>query len=170
MLKKQSANPSDTGKIQVEEVVTSLADSSVEEDYTEALNKHKPVEEETPKKTKKGFLRKNKKEVDSMDIIEEEASEIKLPKKKKRPAPSYPEQSRPNVLTKEEEKPVEKTEFVHDESYQEDTTLKEDEKIYDTTKLDLSKIVGLNNDLDKTLNMIDELDDDSSSKKSGGDE
>lgn len=170
MLKKQSANPSDTGKIQVEEVVTSLADSSVEEDYTEALNKHKPVEEETPKKTKKGFLRKNKKEVDSMDIIEEEASEIKLPKKKKRPTPSYPEQSRPNVLTKEEEKPVEKTEFVHDESYQEDTALKEDEKIYDTTKLDLSKIVGLNNDLDKTLNMIDELDDDSSSKKSGGDE
>ncbi len=177
MLKKQSPNPSDTGKIEVEEVVTNLASSNVEEDYTEALNKHKPVQEEAPKKTKKGFLRKNKKEVDSMEVIEEEASEIKLPKKKKRPAPSYPEQNRPTTIVEEkvkeevkEEKPVEKTEFVHDESYQEDTALREDEKIYDTTKLDLSKLVGLNSDLDKTLNMIDELDHDSSTKKSGGDE
>ncbi len=179
MLKKQAPSENENKKIEVEEVVTSLPKNDVEEDYTEALNKHKPVEEETPKKVKKGgFLRKNKKEVEPMDVIEEEASEIKLPKKKKRPTPSYPEKAHPTVITPEEKheevaptsKPVEKTEFVHDDSYQnESVELKDEEKIYDTTKIDLSKLVGLNNELDKTLNMIDELDDDSS-KKSGGEQ
>ncbi len=180
MLKKQAPSESENKKIEVEEVVTNLPKNDVEEDYTEALNKHKPVEEEAPKKVKKGgFLRKNKKEVEPMDVIEEEASEIKLPKKKKRPTPSYPEKAHPIGLIPEEKheevqpqetKPVEKTEFVHDDSYQnESVELKDEEKIYDTTKIDLSKLVGLNNELDKTLNMIDELDDDSS-KKSGGEQ
>ena len=46
--------------------------------------------------------------------------------------------------------------------------IKDDERIYDTSKLDISKIVGLNNELDKTLDMIDQLQDDSSSKHTGG--
>ena len=47
----------------------------------------------------------------------------------------------------------------------------EDEEIYDTSKLDISKIVGFTNELDKQFEMIDALKDEkSSAKKKGGDE
>ncbi|MCR5795877.1 MAG: hypothetical protein K6G61_11095, partial [Solobacterium sp.] len=47
----------------------------------------------------------------------------------------------------------------------------EDEEIYDTSKLDISKIVGFTNELDKQFEMIDALKDEKSSgRKKGGDE
>ena len=40
---------------------------------------------------------------------------------------------------------------------------------FDTTKLDLSKIMGMNDELTKTFQMLDSLEDgDKSSKKKGG--
>ena len=100
------------------------------------------------------------------------AAEIKLPHKKKRPKPSYPDQSnRPKRMTaeevqaarnaakaslsKKEMKPVQKP--VLD---------KENEK-YDTTKLDISKIVGFNDELDRQFKMIDNMPDKSTSQKGG---
>ncbi|MBP3868873.1 MAG: hypothetical protein J6D38_07155, partial [Solobacterium sp.] len=38
---------------------------------------------------------------------------------------------------------------------------------FDTTKLDISKIMGMNDDLTKTFEMLDSLEDDSSNKKGG---
>ena len=38
---------------------------------------------------------------------------------------------------------------------------------FDTTKLDISKIMGLNDDLTKTFQMLDSLEDGSSKKKGG---
>ena len=43
---------------------------------------------------------------------------------------------------------------------------KENEK-YDTTKLDISKIVGFNDELDRQFKMIDNMPDKSTSKKGG---
>ena len=84
--------------------------------------------------------------------IEEEASEIKLPHKKKRPIPSYPDNPQVHRFEAERKvaaesidkvaKPVEKAEL---------------EDIIDTSKLDPSKIVGMDDDLDRTLTMIDGL-------------
>ncbi len=51
--------------------------------------------------------------------------------------------------------------------------VQEDEKKYDTTKLDLSRLMGLNEDLDKTLSIIDAIPDEkhtSGEKKNGGDQ
>ena len=161
MIKKQDTGTIKSDKIEAEEVVTSLNRPSVEEDYSEAMSKHQPASQKVMKSRKESTRKSRKPE--AMDIIEEEAAEIKLPKKKKRPAPSYPEKANPRPIVQE----TKQTEFVQDDSYQNDS-LKDDERIYDTSKLDISKIVGLNNELDKTLDMIDQLQDDSSSKHTGG--
>ena len=161
MIKKQDTDTIKSDKIEAEEVVTSLNRSSVEEDYSEAMSKHQPASQKVMKSRKESTRKSRKPE--AIDIIEEEAAEIKLPKKKKRPAPSYPEKANPRPIVQE----TKQTEFVQDDSYQNDS-LKDDERIFDTSKLDISKIVGLNNELDKTLDMIDQLQDDSSSKHTGG--
>ncbi len=170
MIKKQDTGAIDTGKVEAEEVVTNLPhETSVEENYAEALSKHQVIAKKEPKK-RSGLFGKSKKKVnkedEAMSTLEEEASEIKLPKKKNRPTPSYPEKAKPIIPSKQAEQ---QTQFVNDDSYQTDVELKEDEKIYDTTKLDISSFVGLNNDLNKTLDMLDQLDD-SSSKDNGGEE
>lgn len=55
------------------------------------------------------------------------------------------------------------------EDLKDKTTEEKEEVIYDTSKLDLSKIVGLSDELDKTLNMVDQLDE-TSEKKEGGED
>lgn len=177
-IKKQEAL--ENQKIEVEEVVTGGSEpayKNIEEDYEQAIQNRPVKQQEQPKKRLFGGKRTNKKEKDAIAILEEEASEIKLPKKKNRPAPSYPTQNRaiPTNLSKQE------TTFETDKSYQNDSldfkdivessqAPTEEEQIYDTSKLDISKIVGLNDELDKTLNMIDEWQDDTSSSSNKGGE
>ena len=159
--------------------------------------------------------------------LEEEANEIKLPHKKDRPVPSYPENNSTKrfeeqrrleeQLRKEEEKKQEEERLAArrakaeadylaaeearrkaaeemnrtsrmsaedvkaarekamrklqglpeeeekpaEEPASEEKESKEDESPYDTRKLDISKLMGMDNDLDKTLEMIDSLTDES---------
>ena len=47
--------------------------------------------------------------------------------------------------------------------------LNDEHEKFDTTKLDISKIVGFNDELDRQFKMVDDLTDRSSSKKGGDD-
>ena len=102
------------------------------------------------------------------------AAEIKLPHKKKRPKPSYPDQSsRPKRMTPEEVQAARKAaaaSLSHDTKEQVPKAILNDEhEKFDTTKLDISKIVGFNDELDRQFKMVDDLTDRSSSKKGGDD-
>ena len=48
----------------------------------------------------------------------------------------------------------------------EDVGLSEEEKKFDTTKIDISKVVGFDSELDKAFDMLEDL---PSKKKTGGD-
>ncbi len=163
---------------------------------------------------------------EKMKELEEEASSIKLPKKKERPVPSYPEDSKhayfeeetapaempaaqvpaeeeeqdddyrmtPEDVRKARERSIEKltgkkaeippvdpyvnedTAAAAEEEVPEETAETaaeekpaEEERIYDTTKLDISKLMGFDDDFDSTFKMVDHLDTDSSDKNEGGD-
>ena len=84
--------------------------------------------------------------------IEEEAREIKLPHKKKRPTPSYPDNPQVHRF---ESNPKTTSEAKDQAEASEPKTGLED--IIDPSKLDPSKIIGMNDDLDRTLTMIDGL-------------
>lgn len=126
---------------------------------------------------------------------EAKAAAIKLPHKKKRPVPSYPQQEKrvvPDVQKKTETviekkaetiKPVPKmtpeevqaarnaalnSYKVHKEQ-KETPILNEEDKKFDTSKLDISQIVGFNDELDKQFKMVEKLDHTSSDSNKGGD-
>ena len=129
---------------------------------------------------------------------EAKAAEIKLPHKKKRPAPSYPQQEKRIVPTvvKPAEQVVEKKvdtitpapKMTPEEvqaartaalnSYKvhkkEDTKqtpiLNEEDRKFDTSKLDISQIVGFNDELDKQFKMVEKLEHNASEDKKGGDD
>lgn len=100
------------------------------------------------------------------------AAEIKLPHKKKRPKPSYPDQSnRPKRMTSEEVQAARNAAKASLSRKENKPVLKpvldkENEK-YDTTKLDISRIVGFNDELDRQFEMIDNMPDKSTSSKGG---
>ncbi len=100
-----------------------------------------PVEAVVTPKEDAGMLR-----------IEEEAREIKLPHKKKRPTPSYPDNPQVHRF---ESNPKTTSEAKDQAEASEPKTGLED--IIDPSKLDPSKIIGMNDDLDRTLTMIDGL-------------
>ncbi len=172
---------------------------------------------------------------DKMDELEKEATEIKLPHKKERPAPSYPSDAagvrlekqtretihqteaesqpvQPEAETETEEQRRERIKKEKDEQlarYYEAKRLEqmkyrsqeaepakqnartensqkrsgsmpimdqhsyeEESRKYDTSKIDISKIVGLENDLDQTLKMVDTLNENdpkTSKNREGGD-
>lgn len=124
---------------------------------------------------------------------EARAASIKLPHKKKRPAASYPTQQKPIVpvsikpaQSNTSHKPVEKMtpEQVQaareaslnrlkahkEEPIQKETPiLNEEDKKFDTSKLDISQIVGFNDELDKQFKMVEKLDNTNSSTQERGD-
>lgn len=103
---------------------------------------------------------------------EAKAAEIKLPHKKKRPAPSYPSQERKivpqQVTTQAKVQPVakmtpEEVKAARENAYnqykvQKETKitpiLNEEDRQFDTSKLDISKIVGFNHELKKNLKWL----------------
>ena len=184
-------------KIEVEEVVTS---EPIKETKEEIKDEAEVIIEEEPKEKKQKFkmFAKNKdsnKKKDAIEKLDDKAGEIKLPKKKKNSTPSYPEQSKDEVIEKVKEEALEKQAAAEEEivnkrmSAEEVQRLREEnmkklsnkpdeielpkpqetkEPVYDTTKIDISKIVGLDKELDETLNMIDMLDTDTSKHNEGG--
>ena len=118
---------------------------------------------------------------------EAKAAEIKLPHKKKRPAPSYPSQERKivpqQVTTQAKVQPVakmtpEEVKAARENSYnqykvQKETKitpiLNEEDRQFDTSKLDISKIVGFNHELEKEFKMVEKLDNTSKNDFKGGD-
>lgn len=219
-IKKQSEETPQTNKIEVEEVIVPA----------------KETEQETPAEDKKGIFsglfsrhENSAKEEDRITQLEEELDSIKLPKKKERPVPSYPEQHdtdwiKPVSIHEEpvmkEPEPVQKetipniplsemTEdhaddrmtaedgrlpgekvlqqlsegrkepvlpvdpYATDEELQKTAEEEQDpEKLYDTTKLDISKLMGFDDDFDSTFRMVDHMNTDSditSDSGKGGD-
>ncbi|MBQ1530808.1 MAG: diadenylate cyclase CdaA [Solobacterium sp.] len=206
-IKKQSEETPQSNKIEVEEVIAPGQET----------------EPETVTEDKKGifsglFSRHDNtgKEEDRITQLEEELDSIKLPKKKERPVPSYPEQhdtdwikpvsiheepvvqepvqeeavpdmpepeipevsseermtsedvrnAREAVLQKLSEgrkEPVLPVDpYATDEELQETAQEEQDpEKLYDTTKLDISKLMGFDDDFDSTFRMVDHMNTDS---------
>lgn len=118
---------------------------------------------------------------------EAKAAEIKLQHKKKRPAPSYPSQERKivpqQVTTQAKVQPVakmtpEEVKAARENAYnqykvQKETKitpiLNEEDRQFDTSKLDISKIVGFNHELEKEFKMVEKLDNTSKNDSKGGD-
>ena len=118
---------------------------------------------------------------------EAKAAEIKLPHKKKRPAPSYPSQERKivpqQVTTQAKVQPAakmtpEEVKAARENAYnqykvQKETKitpiLNEEDRQFDTSKLDISKIVGFNHELEKEFKMVEKLDNTSKNDSKGGD-
>ena len=118
---------------------------------------------------------------------EAKAAEIKLPHKKKRPAPSYPTQEKKvvpqQVTTQTKVQPVakmtpEEVKAARENAYnqykvQKETKitpiLNEEDRQFDTSKLDISKIVGFNHELEKEFKMVEKLDNTSKNDSKGGD-
>lgn len=118
---------------------------------------------------------------------EAKAAEIKLPHKKNRPAPSYPAQERKivpqQVTTQAKVQPVakmtpEEVKAARENAYnqykvQKETKitpiLNEEDRQFDTSKLDISKIVGFNHELEKEFKMFEKLDNTSKNDSKGGD-
>lgn len=118
---------------------------------------------------------------------EAKAAEIKLPHKKNRPAPSYPAQERKivpqQVTTQAKVQPVakmtpEEVKAARENAYnqykvQKETKitpiLNEEDRQFDTSKLDISKIVGFNHELEKKFKMVEKLDNTSKNDSKGGD-
>lgn len=118
---------------------------------------------------------------------EAKAAEIKLPHKKNRPAPSYPAQERKivpqQVTTQAKVQPVakmtpEEVKAARENAYnqykvQKETKitpiLNEEDRQFDTSKLDVSKIVGFNHELEKEFKMVEKLDNTSKNDSKGGD-
>ena len=122
---------------------------------------------------------KNVEEIHKAADAEAMAQEIKLPHKKKRPAPSYPDQSqrrqknRQQRMTSQqvaEARQATAAALSHEVREEKPTVvMKEEHEQFDTTKLDISKIVGFNDELDRQFRMVDDLSKKSSEKEGGED-
>ena len=106
------------------------------------------------------------------------AQEIKLPHKKKRPAPSYPDQTQRNQRNRKQRMTSEQVQaarqatassLAHEVKETPKVVMKEEHEQFDTTKLDISKIVGFNDELDRQFRMVDDLSRKSSDQKGGED-
>ena len=103
------------------------------------------------------------------------AQEIKLPHKKKRPAASYPDQSQrkernrvQRMTSQQVEQARQATAAALSHQPKEEVpkvVMKEEHEQFDTTKLDISKIVGFNDELDRQFKMVDDLSGTSSDAK-----
>ena len=128
---------------------------------------------------------------------EAKAAEMKLPHKKKRPQASYPKQTRRNNVAEQVQQPVsapvEETPVVQPvkkmtalevnaareatlnslKSHKEDTDtsqtpiLSDEDRQFDTSKLNISSIVGYDHELDKQFKMVEKLDPTSNEEKGG---
>lgn len=128
---------------------------------------------------------------------EAKAAEMKLPHKKKRPQASYPKQTRKKNIVEEVQQPasapVEETPAVQPvkkmtalevkaareatlnslKSHKEETDttqtpiLSDEDRQFDTSKLNISSIVGYDHELDKQFKMVEKLDPTSNQEKGG---
>ena len=106
------------------------------------------------------------------------AQEIKLPHKKKRPAPSYPDQTQRKNRNRQQRMTSQQVEearrataasLSQEKKEKPTVVMKQEHEQFDTTKLDISKIVGFNDELDRQFRMVDDLSKKSSEKKGGED-
>lgn len=196
-------------KIEVEEVISS---EPIEEKPQKEETPEVVIADDKPEKKHKfsmfGFGKNEEK--DALEKLDDAAADIKLPKKKKRKKPSYPEQKpvvqeiveEPKEVVQEEQneeviqegndgldvptprmsaedvrrlREANKKKLSHKKDepvtvkLEEPVKEEEPEKVYDTSKIDISKIVGLDKELDETLSMIDKLDTEASKNREGGD-
>ena len=181
---KKQAEPV-SGKIEVEEVKPA--------EQTEQAEESTPAEpaEPTPQVDIESEIERIQKEADA----EAEAAEMKLPHRRVRPKPSYPDQSRRMSETAHVQAGTEQARYARaqesDERHAQRRMTPEevaaareasrkqysrvirdggDEK-YDTAMLDISKIVGFKGELSKTFEMVDQLSDTgsgASADKKGG--
>ena len=121
---------------------------------------------------------KNVEEIHKAADAEAMAQEIKLPHKKKRPAPSYPDQTQRNQRNRKQRMTSEQVQaarqataasLAHEVKETPKVVMKEEHEQFDTTKLDISKIVGFNDELDRQFRMVDDLSRKSSDQKGGED-
>ena len=116
-----------------------------------------------------------------------EADRIKLPQNHKhdRPVPSYPQRTHTKVapvevaaihdvsqrMTPEEVEAARKAsveKLKHGSAPKQQAPVQVDEKQFDTTKLNISQIVGFDGELKEIMNMVDQMDS-SSKERQGGD-
>ena len=169
---KKQAEPV-SGKIEVEEVKPA--------EQTEQAEESTPAEpaEPTPQVDIESEIERIQKEADA----EAEAAEMKLPHRRVRPKPSYPDQSRRmsetahvqagaeharNARAQEsDERHAQRRMTPEEVAAAREASRKQysrvirdggDEK-YDTAMLDISKIVGFKGELSKTFEMVDQLSD-----------
>ena len=164
-------------KILIEEVKPAASDEKI---VIEPKPETQP-EAEKPKETKKP-RRKRKMSIfpknaivteeEKMEELDQGISDIKLPNRKKRAKPSYPEQEetvRPPRMTAEEverereENRKKMSQEPEPQPAEETPPAEEDISKFDTSKLDISGIVGFTNELDRQFEMIDGMDSDPSS-------
>ena len=173
-------------KIEIEEVKPAQSDEKI----VIPAKKEEEKPEKPKRRRKRSIFPKAPivTEEEKLEELNQEASDIKLPHKKKLTKPSYPQQKEP-VLPQTEppapaapvpdeavkpapeppqpeelELPPLPEQFTADgiEPVEEETTE------YDTSKLDISGIVGFANELDQQFEMIDQLDVPSDNTSSGG--
>lgn len=121
---------------------------------------------------------KNVEEIHKAADAEAMAQEIKLPHKKKRPAPSYPDQTQRKNRNRQQRMTSQQVEearrataasLSQEKKEKPTVVMKQEHEQFDTTKLDISKIVGFNDELDRQFRMVDDLSKKSSEKKGGED-
>ena len=190
-------------KIEIEEIKPAASDEKI-------VIQPKPQEAEEPQEPGRKTRRRRKisifpkdssivSEEQKLQELDQEASDIKLPHKKKRVRPSYPEQKPVSAPAEtpavqkpaepvEPKKPAENAKprmtaedverlrqeqirrLSHEVTVEKEAAREEDISRFDTTKIDISGIVGFTNELDSQFEMIDNLDVPSDSdNNSGGD-
>lgn len=153
---------------------TETEETAVREDKPARMQVESVVAASQPRETEEP--QKNVSEIHKAADAEAMAQEIKLPHKKKRPAPSYPDQTQRNQRNRKQRMTSEQVQaarqataasFAHEVKETPKVVMKEEHEQFDTTKLDISKIVGFNDELDRQFRMVDDLSRKSSDQKGG---
>ena len=148
-------------KIEVEEVQTSQTTEEVKEE---------PIQEET------GEIEAVTESVPAQELpVNQEAkeAEIKFPIKKETQTPSYPKQKKKKTKKDNKRLTPEEVQALRDEQINKLRQSKDDEKKFDTSAIDISKVVGFDGELDEQFEMVEKLPSSKkkkTSKSKGGEE
>ena len=154
-------------KIEVEEVVSGEEAQEAQESQVEPVVVAPIVEPIIDAENTQPTVTQETGSLTTVDL-EAKAADMKLPHKKKRKKASYPKQNeeRKNKRMTPEEveaaREANKKRLSHVDS--------EDEKKFDTSMLDISKVVGFDNELDEQFEMVENLGEDKDTSKKGGED
>lgn len=180
-------------KIEIEEIKPAASDEKILIPPKKEEETPKPAEpvRKTRRRRKLSIFPKDSNivtEEEKMQELDQEASDIKLPHKKKRAKPSYPEHAETQTPAAETARPaapsaplprmsaeeVEKMRqeqirrLSHEVKKEQEEKREEDISRFDTSRIDISGIVGFSNELDSQFEMIDNLDVPSDNGNSAG--